>query len=82
MTRDALDEIKGISLLFCLLMVRMELKLTKQRQEPLSLIASFNLTATVRVTSFSRKGRPSRAWMFNGMGHCGMCKGVGSNEVG
>jgi hypothetical protein len=37
-----LDEIKGISLLLYLLMVRMKLKLIKQRQEPVSLIDSFN----------------------------------------
>jgi hypothetical protein len=40
-----LDEVKGISLLLYLLMVRMELKLTEQRQEPLSLIDSFNCCA-------------------------------------
>jgi hypothetical protein len=39
---DGLDEVKGISLLLYLLMVRMKLKLTKQCQEPLSLIDNFN----------------------------------------
>jgi hypothetical protein len=37
-----LDEVKGISLLLYLLMVRMKLKLIEQRQEPLSLIDNFN----------------------------------------
>jgi hypothetical protein len=37
-----LDEVKGISLLLYLLMVRMKLKLIKQCQEPLSLIDNFN----------------------------------------
>jgi hypothetical protein len=49
--RLKLDEIKGISLLLYLLMVRMVLKLTEQRQEPLSLIDNFNcgcLDALVR----------------------------------
>jgi hypothetical protein len=37
-----LDEVKGISSLLYLLMVRMNLKLIEQRQEPLSLIDNFN----------------------------------------
>jgi hypothetical protein len=37
-----LDEVKGISLLLYLLMVRMKLKLIEERQESLSLIDNFN----------------------------------------
>jgi type III secretory pathway component EscU len=40
--RIKLDEVKGISLLSYLLMVRMELKLIEQCQEPLLLIDNFN----------------------------------------
>jgi hypothetical protein len=56
----SLDEVKGISLLLYLLMVRMKLKLIKQCQEPLSLIDNFNSRHILREqksTTFDAVGR-------------------------
>jgi hypothetical protein len=47
---NLLDEIKGIPLSLYLLMVRMKLKLTKQRQEPLQCVTK-HLSAKANLAS-------------------------------